>query len=413
MFVNQELKQLRLARLAGASAVALLLTACGSLPWSRGDDSAVVARPAADPVETTSEPPAPEMTATEAAVAGLNDAPAAPVDAATLSPIKPDAPMSYTVQRGDTLWDIATMFLRDPWLWPEIWQVNPQVENPHLIYPGDVLSLAYGRDGQPQIRLSQFGAARLAPRLRSEGIDGPIATIPYGAIAAFLARPSVVTAEELKTAPRVLAFRDERMVGGSDQEIYVRDLPAEPNARYAVVNIGEPLRDPETGDVLGYLGTYASTAIVNRPGEPARAVLTDTARETLRGDRLIANDVAPALNFLPRAPSTEIDGQIISVVDGVALIGQYQIVAINRGERHGLATGHVLAVNQSGAVVRDNYGDRKWLGVNTGTSFAPKVKLPDERAGTILVFKTYDRMSYGLIVSATGAIRVADRVSKP
>jgi hypothetical protein len=407
-------QQLRLTRLAMVSAAAVLLASCGSMPWSRSSDEAAVAAPApAAPVAPAAVDPVEEMTATEAAVAGLNDAPADTANAASLSPIRPDAPMSYTVKRGDTLWDISSIFLRDPWLWPEIWQVNPQVENPHLIYPGDVLSLAYGADGRPQIRLTQLGAARLAPRLRSEGIDGPIATIPYGAIAAFLARPSVITAEQAKTAPRVLAFRDERMVGGSDQEIYVRNLPAQPNARYAVVNVGEALRDPDTGDVLGYLGTYASTAIINRTGEPAKAQLTDAARETLRGDRLIANDVSPALNFLPRAPSREIDGQIISVVDGVALIGQYQIVAINRGTQHGLETGHVLAVNDAGDIVRDTFAGRKILGVSTGSAFAPKVKLPDERAGTILIFKTYDRMSFGLIVSATSAIRVADRVGNP
>jgi LysM repeat protein len=420
MSLNQELMQSRGARLAGVSIAALLLASCGGLPWggsnSQDESASTVSAPA--PTRVAASPPdssgavAEEMTATEAAVSGLNDA--APAEPSTAqSPIRPDAPMNYTVKRGDTLWDIASMFLRDPWLWPEIWQVNPQVENPHLIYPGDTLSLAYGADGRPQIGLTAFGAARLSPRLRSTGADGPIATIPYGAIASFLSRPSVLSKDEVEAAPRVLAFRDGNMVGGSDQEIYVRNLPAQPSARYAVVNIGDKLIDPETGDLLGYTGTYSATAVVNRPGEPAKAFLTDTARETLQGDRLIANDVTPPLNFLPRSPERDVKGQIISVVDGVNLIGQYQIVAINRGARDGIETGHVLAVDQAGEIVRDKFSGRKWLGLKTGSAFAPRVKLPDERSGTMLIFKTYDRMSYGLILSATNTIRVADRVRTP
>ncbi|MCB1624219.1 MAG: peptidoglycan-binding protein, partial [Pseudomonadales bacterium] len=297
--------------------------------------------------------------------------------------------------------------------WPEIWQINPQVENPHLIYPGDVLSLAYGTDGRPVISLSQAGAARMSPRLRSSDLDGPIATIPYSAIAAFLARPSVVSAEDLKTAPHVLAFRDGHMVGGSDHEIYVRDLAGPARARYNVVHVGDPLRDPETGDVVGYMGTYAATAVITKAGNPAKAMLTDTARETLQGDRLIANDLTPPMNFAPRSPSRPVKGQIISVVDGVELIGQYQIVVINRGARDGIETGNVLAVDQAGEVVRDNFGKRSFFGIKTGSAFAPKVKLPNERSGTMLVFRVYDRMSFGLIVSAENAIRVADHIRNP
>ncbi len=409
MSLNYEFSSLSLTRTAGVVVLATALAGC-SLFGGRQQTSESV------PMAAATEAAAPrvvepDLTATEAAIAGLNDS-AQPV-AGDDSPIRPGAPMNYTVKRGDTLWDISSLFLRDPWLWPEIWQINQQVENPHLIYPGDVLSLAYGADGRPMIRLSQAGAARVSPRLRSSDLDGPIATIPYSAIASFLARPSVISAEQLKTAPHVLAFRDGHMVGGSDHEIYVRDLVGQERTSYNVVHVGDPLRDPENGDVVGYMGTYAATAVITRAGNPAKAMLTSTARETLQGDRLIANDLTPPMNFSPRSPDRPVKGQIIAVVDGVELIGQYQIVVINRGARNGIEMGHVLAVDQAGEVVRDTFGQRSFLGVKPGSAFAPKVQLPNERSGTMLVFRVYDRVSYGLIVSAENAIRVADHVRNP
>ena len=411
MSFKYELGGLRVARTAIIVVTATVVAGCSSFGGGRSRTDNASAMPAAMEAEAAPRVAEPDLTATEAAIAGLNDQ-AQPMQAAD-SPIRPGAPMSYTVKRGDTLWDISSLFLRDPWLWPEIWQINQQVENPHLIYPGDVLALAYGADGRPMISLAQAGAARVSPRLRSSDLDGPIATIPYSAIASFLARPSVVSADDLKTAPHVLAFRDGHMVGGSDHEIYVRDLAGQPRTRYNVVHIGDPLRDPESGDVVGYLGTYAATAVITKSGNPAKAMLTDTARETLQGDRLIANDLTPPMNFAPRSPSRPVKGQIISVVDGVELIGQYQIVVINRGARHGIESGHVLAVDQAGEVVRDRFGQRKFLGISAGSAFAKKVQLPNERSGTMLIFRVYDRISFGLIVSAENAIRVADHVRNP
>ncbi len=409
MSLNYEFRGLRLAQSAIVVVAVASLAGCGVFGGGRSQEAAPPMPAAME--DTGPRVAEPDMTATEAAIAGLNDQ-AQPVQSGE-SMIRPGAPMSYTVKRGDTLWDISSLFLRDPWLWPEIWQINQQVENPHLIYPGDVLSLAYGADGRPMISLSQASGARMSPRLRSSDLDGPIATIPYSAIASFLARPSVISAEQLKTAPHVLAFRDGHMVGGSDHEIYVRDLQGPERSRYNVVHVSDALRDPENGDVVGYMGIYAATAVITKTGNPAKAMLTDTARETLQGDRLIASDLTPPMNFQPRSPGRPVTGQIISVVDGVELIGQYQIVVINRGARHGIESGHVLAVDQAGEVVRDNFGKRSFLGVRTGSAFSPKVQLPNERAGTMLVFRVYDRISYGLIVSAENAIRVADYVRNP
>lgn len=413
MLLNQSLSASRRSPIAAfviAALAGLATSGCASL---RGGDEAPMATRSVAAAEPAAVERAAPLTATEAAVA------ASPSDAQQAEPdsrpvINPSAPTSYTVKRGDTLWDIAAMFLRDPWLWPEIWQVNPQVENPHLIYPGDLLTLAYGADGRPQIRLTRGDGARLNPLLRVGDVDDAIATIPYAAISAFLERPSVVSKEQFESSPHVVAFRNEHTMGASGMETYVRGLTnAGEASRYAVVRVGDPIRDPDDGDVLGYQGTFTATAVVQRAGDPAKVMLTESARETFPGDRLIGGDAEVPLNFVPRSPSSDISGQIISVVDGVTLIGQYRIVALNRGSRHGLEVGHVLAIDTAGDTIRDTSRAGGLGGIKLGSTFAPKIKLPNERNGTLLVFRVYDRMSYGLIVSAEMPVRIADVVRTP
>ena len=196
------------------------------------------------------------------------------------------------------------MYLKDPWLWPEVWIINPQIPNPHLIYPGDTLALAYGADGRPHVSVEQAGAVRLDPRLRSTPLDSAIPTIPYSAIAAFLSRPTVMTDDEVKHAPYVLAFRDMHDVAGSNNEVYIRNLTAIrefPLRRRARRQLRCAIR--MTTRLLGYEGIYTATALVQRPGDPAKALLIDPARETLRGDRLLsAENTETPVTFTPRAP---------------------------------------------------------------------------------------------------------------
>ena len=373
------------------------------------------------PVQEAAPPPPPPVVDTgpkssvDAALARgdaatTSSSSSADADSGASGPVlNPSAPKSYTVQRGDTLWGIATMYLRDPWLWPEIWQINPNVRNPHLIYPGDVLALAYGADGRPILRLERGSAARVEPLVRSNPIDGPIATIPYSAIAAFLGRPSVITKDDLKKAPRVVALRDAHVVGGNGYEVYVRGLGESPAGRYNIVRQGQQLRDPDNGKLLGYMGVYTGAARIERVDRISKAVLVDSARETQAGDLLFSDDVQTTADFVPHAPAKRIDGRIISVVDGVMLIGQYQVVAINRGKAQGLEAGHVLAIDDAGDKVRVPC-ERSWSQWCFGGS---KLRLPDERVGTLLVFKTYDQMSYGLIVSAVAPVSISDRVHNP
>jgi hypothetical protein len=396
-------------------AVATALAGCSSMRsmFGREDDSSSLPPPVASApvaVQSAAEPEEPTATevATETAAAPPGSAEAAP----SASLIRPDAPKSYTVKRGDTLWDISSMFLKDPWLWPEVWIINPQVENPHLIYPGDTLALAYGANGSPQIRLTSGGAARLNPRLRSSPLDGAIPTLPYSSIAAFLSKPTILTKDQIKKAPSVLAFREKHLIGGATNELYVRNLNAPASARFTVVHVGEALRDPDDGDVLGYEGIYTGTASVLTTSNPSKVVLMDSARETLEGDKLIAADLQTPLNFILSAPPENLKGRIISVVDGTYLIGQYQVVVINRGSRHGVVPGNVMAIDQAGEVVRDRVGSRSLTGKMFGLG-GKKVRLPDERAGTLLVFRTFDRLSYGLVVGASSEIHVADYVRNP
>jgi hypothetical protein len=408
MFPNQLLK----ARL-GAALAALVLGLAGCA-WHRAQD-AQTASTAPVPVRArSSESTAPpDVTATEDAIArgGTDTASVAGSSTANSGPvINASAPKSYTVKRGDTLWGIATVFLRDPWLWPEIWYVNPRIENPHLIFPGDVLALAYGADGRPQLQVVSGGPARLDPRLRSSPLDGAIPTIPYSAIAAFLSRPTVLTLDQVRHSPHVLIFREEHEAGGTGYEFYVRDLNAAPNARFVVVHVGEPLRDPDTGRMMGYQGVYTATAVITRPGNPAKGLLTDAARETLRGDLVLAavNDAPASLTL--RAPKNEVHGRIMSVIDGVQLIGQFDVVLINRGTQDGVDAGDVLAIDRIGDVIRDN-----GVSNETGAAFGrgAHVRLPDERAGTLLLFKSFDHMSYGLVVAESSPVRVADVVRNP
>ncbi|MGB6449319.1 MAG: LysM domain-containing protein [Steroidobacteraceae bacterium] len=423
MFFHQKL---RVGLSSGLVGLLLAVAGCSSTrPAARVD------APAAPAAAAPSANPAPDPTATASATGNAGPAEStavAPAETAQTLPrdvVNPSAPMRYTVKRGDTLWGISSMFLRDPWLWPEIWYDNPQIHNPHRIYPGDVLVLAYGADGRPRIYVESSvegsgggggeisGVIRLEPRLRSSALEGAIPTIPYASIAAFLSRPTILSVEQVDHAPHVLAFRDEHQAAGENEEAYVRGLGDAPaGARFLVMHIGERLRDPDSGRLLGYQGLYTATAVVLRPGDPATVTLIEPGRETLRGDCLVPDDNGNPLNFVPRAPTAPVNGRIISVIDDVHAIAQYDIVAINRGTSQGVGPGTVLAVDQVGEAVADRgvAGYDKW---GTPDTLAHSVRLPNERAGTLLVFKSYDDMSYALVVGASEQMEVADIVRNP
>src|SRR6202044_2352593 len=309
-------------------------------------------------------------------------------------PLADNAPDSYVVKRGDTLWGIAKVFLRDPWYWPEIWQVNPQVHNPHLIYPGDTLRLVY-IDGQPQIVLQRGDGVRVEPRVRSEPIDSAITTIPYATVAAFMSKPTVLDRDQIKAAPYVLATRDLHVVMSEGDTLYARGFtsPAELGSHYNVIRVGDPLIDPDDNRVLGYDGIFLGSGHVTHQGDPTTLIMTESARESRAGDKLIPGGVDVPLDFIPSAPRVKTNGRIIAVTNGESIIGQYEVVVVNRGARDGLAPGNVLGVFDTGPVVADT--DKKGF-FNLDSLGAKKVQLPSERTGTFMVFKTFDNISYGL-----------------
>jgi hypothetical protein len=324
--------------------------------------------------------------------------------------LNPRHPESYVVQQGDTLWDIASMFLRDPWYWPEIWQINPQVENPHLIFPGDILSLAYLDDGRPVVQLERGpqvaqgggGVERLSPRVRSQPLEEAISTIPYETIAAFLSRPRVIEEDQIDELPYIVAHR-EGLIGSAGRDVYVRGTDAPTGAVFNVVERGEELVDPDTKDVLGYQGIYVGQGRLDRTGDPGTLRMLETEREAVVGNYLMTEEDVQALNFLPRSPDRQVDGRIISVLSGGSLIGQYDVVVINRGTESGLEPGHVLRAFQAGRTIRDTQRG----------SIGQKVQLPDEPAGTMMVFRTGERLSYALVMEATTAISLLDHVRNP
>jgi hypothetical protein len=334
-------------------------------------------------------------------------------------PLAANAPEQYVVKPGDTLWDISKVFLSQPWYWPEIWHINPQVQNPHLIYPGDVLTLTYV-DGAPRVSLSQrgegsSGVVRLSPQVRSEPLSRAITAIPYDVVASFMGRPTILDKDQVRSAPYVVAMRDGHIIGGVGNEIYARGLgDAAPEERYSIVHVGDPVRDPESNKVLGYNGLYVGAGQVVTAGDPAKILLTESTREALQGDKVFPQDVDAPLDFVPHSPEQSVDAAIMTVQD-VTAVGQYQVVALNRGSKDGLDPGAVLAVFQSGGKVRDVYSQG---GLDAGRRkptwrMGSNVQLPEERAGVLMIFKAFDEMSYALVMEARNELRAGDRARNP
>lgn len=316
--------------------------------------------------------------------------------------LRSNHPGTYTVKTGDTLWDISEMYLKTPWLWPEIWQANPQVSNPHLIYPGDILSLIY-LDGKPRLVVNR-GSVKLSPQMRTSPLGAAIPAIPLDAISSFLSRSRVVDKETLKGAPYVLAVSGSRIISAAGDRIYARGEFDPSTKFYGIYREGETFVDPETREKLGVQALEIGTGriVAKDDDEGVTSILLNSSSEEVRiGDRFLAfADEEVSSVFYPKAPNEAVEGVIIAVEGGVASIGRYDVVAINRGKREGLVTGDVLAVNQAGKMIRDSVGKGR-------------VKLPSERAGLLIVFKVFEKLSYGLILESERPLSVFDEVTNP
>lgn len=315
--------------------------------------------------------------------------------------LRPDHPTRYTVVKGDTLWDISARFLKDPWLWPKIWRVNPQIDNPNLIYPGDVIVLKY-ENGKPVLQVERGRhTVKLSPQMRSAPIEEAVPTIPVDAIHQFLLHPLVLSKKDIDRAGYVVADEEGRVIAGASDTVYGRSLPDKQATDYDIYRIGDAYRDPDSGDLLGYEALRVATAKVVKAGDPSALMITTSNKETLVGDRLLpARAEGIQQYFQPHAPAKAVKGRIISVLDGVSRIGQYQTVVLNLGTDKGMAQGDVLAVYQKGATVHDE--------VEGGN-----VTLPEQRAGLVMVVKAFDHVSYALVMKALKDMRVMDAVRNP
>ena len=331
--------------------------------------------------------------------------------------VKAQHPRQYTVQKGDTLWGISSMFLEDPWYWPEIWQKNQQVQNPHLIFPGDVLTLVYV-DGQPQMLLNEtkhkevqqasesdgLPVKKLGPSIRTSSLEASIPSIPGDAIRQFLTKPRVVSKEQLDDAPYIVGSEFGNLILGSGDRVYIRGEIDKERVRFSVFRPGKALRDPETDEILGYEAIYTGEVHVTAYDDPASGDLTFTEREILIGDRLLPEDRSKLENlFFPHVPDRGVNAQIMELNEALTGVAQFQVVTINKGERDGMEVGHLLSTFTNGDTVRDRHNKRS----------SKQVKLPNERSGLVMIFKTFDQVSYAITLESTRVIRNYDYLHTP
>lgn len=332
--------------------------------------------------------------------------------AASECSFRADAPNEHKVVKGDTLWDISGRFLEHPWCWPQVWGLNrEQIRDPHWIYPGQVVVFdrANGR-----LRLAgqapEAGAlpeVRLGPRTRVD-VLGPqaIATIPASAIEPFLSQPMIVDSETLKNAPRVVATEEGHLNAGLGDKLYVvGDLKGE--TQFQAFRPARPLKDPVTGEVLGYEAAYLAALKLDRAAtagnEAHRFVVAASKEEVAPGARLVPVPARTLINYAPHPPAASVDGRIVSIYGGLTQAGRNNVVVINRGSANGIEPGVVLALMHQGRQIRDPQAAKG----------SPLVQLPDERYGTLFVFRVFDRLSYGLVMQVQDAVRVNDLARSP
>jgi LysM repeat protein len=323
-----------------------------------------------------------------------------------------DAPDKHVVVRGDTLWDISAKFLATPWKWPEVWQMNrDQIRNPHLIYPGDVVYLDKS-GANPRLRLGKaigngeavaVGPNKLEPLVRSEPIDrAPIPTISSQAIEAFLNRPLIVEENGLNTAPRIIGGSEARLYLSSGDKVYVRGFtkPAEVGSDWHIYRPAKPLLDPDTRKPLAYEAIYVGSAKFEKAGDPATMRVTGIQEEIGEGDRLVLAERAKSFNYSPKPPEKAVTGKILSIYKGVSQAGKNSVIAMSTGKADGIDVGTVLVIKQVGRLVTDR-------------QTSEKLRLPDESIGHVLIFRTFDKISYGLIMDSSGFPVVGDKVTNP
>ena len=324
--------------------------------------------------------------------------------------LQDNVPDRYVVVQGDTLWSIAAKFLKDPWRWPEMWRLNQdEIKNPHWIYPGDVIVL--DRSGsQPELKM-MGDTVKLSPRVRAEDTSKQaIPSIPPKVIEPFLSRPLVIEPDGLDNAPRIIAGQADRVYLGSGDVAYVSGIKdAKPDSLWQIYRPGKALVDPESQKTLGYEAVFLGNGRVTNSGDPATIRIFAAQQEIGSGDRLVAAGPLTLVNYAPHAPSVFIQGRIIATRGGLRETGPQNVVTLNKGKSDGLEPGHVLALLRLGRTSLEKTRDPKWFRPDKVVA----TKLPDERYGLVFVFRTFDRVSYALVMSASRPVLIDDVVTTP
>lgn len=326
--------------------------------------------------------------------------------------LAPNAPDQYVVAKGDTLWDISGRFFRQPWRWPEIWNLNrDQIRNPHRIYPGDLVMLDRS-GGQPRLRLGKLVGRgqsdgtglpvdRRQPQVRVGTLEETaIPTIDASAIEHFLNRPLIVNDRNLATDPRIVATQDGRVYLSRGDLAYARGVPEGGAREWHIYRQAKPLLHPETRQPLGWEALFVGSAQLERSGDPATLRVQDGTEEIGVGDRLLPAEASSMQDYVPHPPENDVDARIVAVYRGVTQVGKNSVVAISAGAEDGLERGHVLAILQRGRTVVDR-------------ETRERLKLPDEAVGHLLVFRVFDKIAYGLVMEATQSISVGDILTNP
>ncbi|TCI02759.1 LysM domain-containing protein [Corallincola luteus] len=345
---------------------------------------------------------------------------------ATEIELNPDYPETYIVQKGDTLWDISSMFLKTPWLWPKLWQANPQIDNPHLIYPGDELQLVWINE-QPKLVKSKPSSTRivkLGPKVRTSEPKAPIPTIPLKEIRPFLIYEQVLSEEEIASLPYVLGTNDGTTRSSYPQTMYAKGVDAPQGQLFGIYRPGEALMHPETEELLGYEAKLVAIAKSMPAGNFTKLEIVESKYEVRNGDKLIPvleREVLPAF-FEPHEPNRLVKGHIIHTANYSKYVGKFDVVAMSIGANHNIEAGHVLAIMQPGAVMYDEPPERPQYEEDANTlekmaiEFGDEevmVQLPDERVGELLVFRVYEKVSYGLIMRTDKPVKQLDIVTNP
>ncbi len=322
------------------------------------------------------------------------------------TPFRKNAPTRYVVKKGDTLWGISRLFLKDPSYWPEIWDKNQKIRNPHRIFPGDVL---YIHQGNTSGRANAGVGTKLIPTIRisRKGTGEPISTLTP-----FLSWPRVISKDDLTSAPYIIAARDATLLLEKDKDVYIRGLAhSQRGDSYGIYHAGKELRDIETNELLGTEISYHGQVAIIHPGDVTTANIEKSNREIRAGDRVIKVNPKPLSLSMPIMPPTnKVRGTIMSLYDADIITGQHMIAVINRGQRDGIRPGHILGVYSPPRFAKDPYEKRldKWH-----SKQAIEVKLPPERVGSMIVYSVNERLSYALISKSDHHIKKGYKIGNP